>query len=69
MSFQAGNEVWDILILRRTLYSSVHHLHAHRASSLLHLPMTVAVVMECALAQLEAVCVPLKLCLILLVVI
>ena len=36
-----------------TVYSSVHHLHAHRASSLLHLQRFVAIVMKCALAQLD----------------
>ena len=38
-----------------TVYSSVYNWHAHRALSLLHLPTSVAVVMQCALAQLDVV--------------
>ena len=33
--------------------NSVYHLHAHRASFLLHLQISVATVMICALAQLD----------------
>ncbi len=37
------------------VYSSVNHVHAHRASSLLHLPKSAVVVKQCALAQLDVV--------------
>ncbi len=56
MGVQAGNEVWDRpLWLKPTVYSSMYHLHAQRASLLLHLQTSVLIIMKCALAQLFVV--------------
>ena len=52
MSFQGGKRSMGLTILM-SRDNSVYHLHAHRASFLLHLQISVATVMKCALAQLD----------------
>ncbi len=42
-----------LTILMSLQASWVYHVHAYRASSLLHLQTSVAIVMTCALAQLD----------------